>query len=77
MQYHKTKDLLRVQQMLGHRDIKSTMVYMHLDQQLFQGSNDDFFVKTAQTSDEIKGLLEVGFEYVCDKDGLLFFRKRK
>jgi hypothetical protein len=26
---------------------------------------------------EIKALLEVGFEYVCEKDGLLFFRKRK
>jgi integrase len=25
---------------------------------------------------EIKALLEVGFEYVCEKDGLLFFRKR-
>jgi len=28
-------------------------------------------------SEEIKQLLEVGFEYICEKDGLLFFRKRK
>ena len=27
--------------------------------------------------EEIKKLLEVGFEYVCEKDGLMFFRKRK
>jgi len=26
---------------------------------------------------EIQALLEVGFEYVCDKDGLMFFKKRK
>jgi hypothetical protein len=26
---------------------------------------------------EIKSLLEVGFEYICEKDGLMFLRKRK
>lgn len=37
----------------------------------------EFHVKIVQTPKEIKGLLEVGFEYICEKDGLLFFRKRK
>lgn len=23
------------------------------------------------------GLIEAGFEYMCEKDGLVFFRKRK
>ena len=27
--------------------------------------------------DEIKALLSVGFEYMCQKDDTLFFRKRK
>jgi hypothetical protein len=27
------------------------------------------------TPEEIKELLEVSFEHVCEKDGLLFFRK--
>jgi hypothetical protein len=31
----------------------------------------------AKTSEEIKQLLEVGFEYVVEKDNLMFFRKRK
>ncbi|MCZ2855772.1 MAG: hypothetical protein O2U62_01625, partial [Candidatus Bathyarchaeota archaeon] len=35
------------------------------------------FVRVAAKPDEIKGLLEVGFEYVCQKDGLAFLRKRK
>ena len=39
--------------------------------------NDEFTVKVASDPEEIKALLEVGFEYVCEKDGLLFFRKRK
>jgi hypothetical protein len=39
--------------------------------------NDEFTVKVVSNPEEIKALLEVGFEYVCEKDGLLFFRKRK
>jgi len=34
-------------------------------------------VKAVSKPDEIQGLLEVGFEYVCQKDDLTFFRKRK
>ena len=77
-EYHKTKDIIHVQQLLGHRDIKSTMLYIYVENQLFQNAaNDDFHVKVAKTPEEIKALLEVGFEYVVEKDGLLFFRKRK
>jgi len=38
---------------------------------------DEFTVKVAKTPNEIQDLLEVGFEYVCEKDDLTFFRKRK
>jgi NAD/NADP transhydrogenase alpha subunit len=34
-------------------------------------------VRVASTPEEIKSLLEAGFDYVCEKDGLLYFRKRK
>ena len=44
---------------------------------LFKETTDEFTVKVASKPEEIKGLLEVGFEYVCEKDGLLYFRKRK
>jgi len=33
--------------------------------------------KIGSTSEEIKALLEVGYENTCEKEGLLFFRKRK
>jgi hypothetical protein len=29
------------------------------------------------SAEEIKELLGAGFEYVCEKDNLLYFRKRK
>jgi len=33
--------------------------------------------KVAKTQADITDLHETGFEYVCEKDGLVFFRKRK
>jgi len=77
MEYHKTKDILYVKKLLGHKKIENTEIYIDVEQALFQTQNDEFHVKVASTPDEIKALLEVGFEYVCEKDGLLFFRKRK
>jgi hypothetical protein len=44
---------------------------------IFKETTDEFTVKVAKTASEIKSLLEVGFKYVCEKDGLMFLRKRK
>ena len=40
MEYHKTKDILHVQRMLGHRSIESTLIYIKLEETLFQKSTD-------------------------------------
>ena len=77
MQYHKTKDILHVQNLLGHRKIDNTLIYVNLEAALFQNQNDEFHVKIASTTEEIKTLLEVGFEYVREKDGSIFLLKRK
>lgn len=77
MEYHKTRDILHVMKILGHKDIKSTLVYIDLEHAIFRTKNDQFTVKVAETPQEITQLLEVGFEYVCEKDGLIFLRKRK
>ncbi|MFB0567430.1 MAG: hypothetical protein ACETVM_02440 [Candidatus Bathyarchaeia archaeon] len=78
MEYHKTKDILHVKEnVLRHKDIKKTPKYIHLEKTLFQTDSSGFHVKVASNPEEIKQLLEVGFEYVCEKDGLLYFRKRK
>jgi hypothetical protein len=76
-EYHKTKDILYVKELPGHRKIDTTTLYIQLDKALFPGSPDEFTVRVAAKPEEIKGLLEVGFEYVCQKDGLAFLRKRK
>ena len=77
MLYHQTKDPLLVKGFLGHKKLDTTLLYIQIEQVLFKEIDDEFTVRVARKSDEIKGLLEVGFGYICEKDGLLFFRKRK
>jgi len=77
MEYHKTRDILHVQQVLGHRNIRNTLIYINLEKALFQNQDDEFHVKVAQNLDEACKLLEVGFEYIAEIDGARVFRKRK
>jgi len=73
MEYHKTKDILHVKQLLGHRSINSTMLYT----QLITFERDDFTCRVAKQKKEISELIEAGFEYVCDLNEAKFFRKPK
>ena len=71
--YHKTRDILLVQRTLGHKDIRNTLVYTHL----IDLNDDDFVCKAARTVEEASKLIEVGFDYVTEIDGVKLFRKRK
>jgi len=73
MLYHKTRDILLVQKRLGHRNIQSTLLYT----QLITFEGDDFHSATAETVNDVKQLVEAGFEYVCDVEGVKVFRKWK
>ena len=74
MLYHSTKDILYVMTVLGHKNIKNTLVYTHL----VNFKDDEFISKVARTAEEACKLVEAGFEYVCTTpDGLMIFRKRK
>jgi integrase len=72
-EYHKTKDILHVMQLLGHKNIRNTLVYTHL----VDFGSDEYVCKIAKTVDDAKVLIESGFEYVTDIDGMKLFRKRK
>jgi hypothetical protein len=74
MEYHKTKDILHVQRLLGHRNIKNTLLYTQLVK--IEGG-DDYICKVARAPKEIQELITNGFEYICDQDDLKFFRRRK
>jgi integrase len=71
--YRQTRDILLVKQTLGHRDIRNTLVYTHLLNDL----DSDWVCKTAKSLAEASSLIEAGFDYVTELDGTKLFRKRK
>lgn len=67
-----------MKEFLGHRRLDSTLIYINIEKAIYyDGEPDEFHVKIAEAPKEMKELLEVGFDYICEKDGLVFFRKRK
>lgn len=73
--YAKTRDILLVKKLLGHKRIENTMKYT----QLIQFKDDDYTVKVATDIEKAKELVKAGFEYVTGEyhDGGKLFRKRK
>jgi integrase len=75
MEYHKTRDILYVKQLLGHRSLQSTLVYTQL---IGLREDDAYHCKVAKTEQEKTTLIEGGFDHVAtDPDGTMYFRKRK
>ena len=73
MEYHRTKDILYVMRLLGHKNIKNTLIYT----QLVTFENEDFICKVATNTKEAKELIEAGFDFVCKIENESLFRKRK
>ncbi len=73
MTYHQTKDLLFVKNILGHKDLRTTLRYT----QLIDFPNDEWFSAVAKNLQEACQLVEQGFEYVTEMDNVKIFRKRK
>jgi integrase len=74
--YIRTRDIFFVKYALGHRRLDNTLVYIHLAKSLIDYP-EDFACQTAKTVDEASKLIEQGFDYVCEVDGVKLFRKRK
>ncbi len=72
--YDKTKDILLVKQRLGHKKIETTMFYTQL---ITFNDEEEYTCKTASNVKEATELIENGFQYVTEIDGLKLFRKRK
>jgi integrase len=73
MEYHRTKDILFVKYILGHKRIENTLVYTHL----VNFESDEYTCRIAKNVQEATALIESGYEYVIEMDGVKLFKKRK
>ena len=51
------------------------MLYVQVERALFNENSIEF--KVSKTPEKVEDLPEAGFEHVCEKDGLMFFRMWK
>jgi integrase/recombinase XerD len=77
MEYHKTQSIMHVKQILGHKSITSTMIYINLEQAIFLNGTDEWTTATAKTPEECCKLIDVGFTLADTIDGIHIYRKRK
>ena len=77
MEYHRTHDPYHVKQLLGHRSLKSTEIYINIEQAIFSESDQKYHSAIASTIQEAQQLVEQGFDYVTTFDGKQLFRKRQ
>jgi len=45
MEYYCTRDTIHVMQLLGHRKIENTLLYMHLANSIFHDHDDQYSAK--------------------------------
>jgi len=78
-EYHKTKDILHVASILGHKDIKSTMKYIAIENALYQNTIDEEWAhKVCHSIEEEGKLINAGFELVrAVNETTTIYRKRK
>jgi len=67
------RDILYTKQQMGHSQIKTTLIYT----QLLNLNADEWTCRTAKTLSRATTLIESGFEYVTEMEGIKIFRKRK
>jgi len=73
--YDRTKDILLVKQLLGHKKLETTMFYTQL---VTFTEDEEYTCKATTDSKEAQNLLEHGFIYqLTTPDGLMLFKKRK
>lgn len=78
-EYHRTKDVLHVKQLLGHKSLNSTMIYIDIEKATYtKNENSEFITRVTKSDKGARSLVEAGFEYVCETPSrMMLFRKRK
>lgn len=77
-EYHKTRSILHVKKVMGHKSILTTQRYVEFYREIYGDLKpEDYVCEGASTVEEAKKLIEAGFEYVSKMDGVQLYRKVK
>jgi integrase len=78
MEYHKTKDIMHVKYVLGHKNINSTIIYINIEQAIFLTETDEWTSKVSHNTEEEQKLIETGFQLVRSiNETTAIYKKRK
>jgi len=77
IEYHNTKDIMHVRQMLGHKGVNNTLIYITLESSIYLQTDEHFTCRIAYNEQEEAELIEAGFTHINNRDNLAFYRKRK
>ncbi|MCK4884879.1 tyrosine-type recombinase/integrase, partial [Candidatus Bathyarchaeota archaeon] len=76
--YHRTKDILYVKTMLGHKSLLTTQKYVEIYSQIYDSNTPDQFIsKVAVTKEERCTLLNDGWTFIKNDGKEWYFRKPK
>ena len=77
-EYHKTRDIYHVRNVLGHQNINNTLLYITLENALYQTSNDEWTSTITHDLKEETQAINTGFELVrAINETTAIYRKRK
>jgi integrase len=75
---HQTNgNIYYVMKFLGHKNIRNTMTYIHLAEVIFNKEDHEFICEPATTVEEAKALIEAGFTFEHEINGISLFKKLK
>ena len=77
MEYHKTHDIMHVKELLGHKSLLSTQIYVHLEAKLFDQLENEYNVRRARSIKGMMALAAVGFSKFDQVGDVHLYRKLK
>ena len=78
MEYHKTKEIMHVKSILGHKSINCTLIYINLENAIFLSNTDEWTSKVSHSLEEEQQLIDAGFILVRSvNETTAIYKKRK
>jgi len=69
-EYHKTKDIMHVKYVLGHKTINCTLIYINIEEALCLADSNEWICKVAHNEQEEIELIQANFTFVNKRENL-------